>query len=148
MTNPVTGCNFCSRSAEKKKGGGLQKLSSLCFIYVRCVGSLPDTHLLFSPDFITRAEAMLPHPDTDMNIIWLMDWSISVGAGLLAALINYQSLHYALDYRRKFSAEKFRGAGGQSIQFEARENMDEQKTKSPGRRNEIMSCVPNHMPLF
>lgn len=116
-------------------------------IYIRCVGSLPDTHLLFSPDFITRAEAVLPHPETDMNIIWLMDWSISVGAGR-AALINYQSLHYAFDYRWKFSAEKFRGAGGQPIQFEARENMDEQKTKSPGRRNETISCVPNHIPLF
>lgn len=42
----------------------------------------------------TGTEAWLLNADADMNIIWLMGWSVSLGAGR-AALVNYQSFHYA-----------------------------------------------------
>lgn len=40
-------------------------------------------------------EAWLLNADADMNIIWLMGRSVSLGPAGRAALVNYQSFHYA-----------------------------------------------------
>lgn len=47
----------------------------------------------------------------------------------MAALIHYQSLNYTFDYRCMFSAERFRGAGGQLILFLSRDNKTKQITQ-------------------
>ena len=125
MNNPMTRCHAGEGVQERRGGGGVAVLFSVCFIYIRPAVFLPDSHLLFSPDTITGAEARLPITDTDMTIISSAEaCGISTGG---TALINYQSLHYTFDDRVKFSAEKFHSAGGQLIPVWAKEKRAKRK---------------------
>lgn len=132
--------SFWCRTAGRYRGGGLQ-LFCLCFIYIRHAVFLPDSHRL---DTVTSSEAWLLSTNTDMSIIYSAE-ACSINTGR-AILINYQSLHYAFDNRVKFSAEKFHRAGGQLIQFEAREKGAKQKTQGSirGEMREIDLCHSFH----
>lgn len=91
-------------------------------------------------------EAVLPHPDTDTEHYLVNGLEYQWLGGLHSLVISHFIM--LLIIGGSFQPRSFQGAGGQLVQFEDRENMDEQKTKIPGRRNEIMSCVPNHITLF
>lgn len=55
----------------------------------------------------TGTEAWLLNADADMNIIWLMGWSVSSGPAGRAALVNYQSFHYASVQGGSFGLRSF-----------------------------------------
>lgn len=56
----------------------------------------------------TSTEAWLLNADADMNIIWLMGWSVSLGPAGRAALVNYQSFHCAFFKGGSFGLGSFR----------------------------------------
>lgn len=106
MTERVTGGSFAVGVQKWRREEDCRTLPLLLFTS-GVLGLCQTLTYYFLWTTSTGTEAWLLNADADMNIIWLMGWSVSLGAGR-AALINYQSFHYAFVKGGSFWLRSFR----------------------------------------
>lgn len=107
MSDRVTGGSFAV-GVQKRRGEEDCRTLLLLLFTSGVLGLCQTFTYYFLWTASTSSKAWLLNADADMNIIWLMGWSFSLGPTGWAALVNYQSFHYASVTRGSFALRSFR----------------------------------------